>query len=111
MKGVAAVVFLLFVMVVLAQENCPSKVKCKAGTRKVPNPKHTPTANGCGSMGFKVVADEFEECCNEHDICYDTCGTEKNVCDSSFQKCMSKVCAVPGVAVSFFVTTLPPYLK
>ncbi len=54
--------------------------ECK-DSKKVtyPNPKHKPTFNGCGIPGMKVerVSEGFTECCNKHDICYDTCNSDR----------------------------------
>lgn len=33
------------------------------------------------------------ECCNIHDMCYDTCGNNKNVCDMQFQYCLNQRCS------------------
>ncbi|MGH0153733.1 UNVERIFIED_CONTAM: hypothetical protein FKN15_025555 [Acipenser sinensis] len=32
------------------------------------------------------------KCCNQHDRCYDTCGSKKHDCDEEFQFCLSKIC-------------------
>ena len=32
------------------------------------------------------------ECCNEHDMCYDTCNADKDECDFRFKKCLYAVC-------------------
>lgn len=32
------------------------------------------------------------QCCNEHDICYDTCNSAKANCDFEFQRCLFKIC-------------------
>lgn len=32
------------------------------------------------------------KCCDEHDICYDTCGNVKEVCDMEFKKCLYRYC-------------------
>ncbi|CAG9773925.1 unnamed protein product [Ceutorhynchus assimilis] len=34
----------------------------------------------------------MEECCNAHDICYDTCNKDKEVCDIDFKRCLYKNC-------------------
>ncbi|PNF17609.1 hypothetical protein B7P43_G14079 [Cryptotermes secundus] len=31
-------------------------------------------------------------CCNDHDICYDTCGEKKELCDFEFKKCLYTAC-------------------
>ncbi|KAH9363763.1 hypothetical protein HPB48_020105 [Haemaphysalis longicornis] len=63
----------------------------------VPRASHKKSANGCGTEGFRLPASalphpDFETCCNEHDLCYDTCLADKARCDSDFEQCMSHVC-------------------
>lgn len=56
--------------------------------------EHVPSANGC-SIGNNVIRMQdidFTECCNEHDICYDTCGNRKAMCDTAFLACMMRHC-------------------
>lgn len=31
-------------------------------------------------------------CCNEHDICYDTCNKDKELCDLDFKRCLYNYC-------------------
>jgi secretory phospholipase A2 len=35
---------------------------------------------------------EIENCCNQHDICYDTCKNGKIGCDNTFRSCMMNAC-------------------
>ncbi|KAK7020610.1 hypothetical protein SK128_025282 [Halocaridina rubra] len=70
---------------------------CKKGRIPVPNVNHIPDANGCGSLGVFFDKDdlprpEMVECCNEHDICYDTCNSDKELCDSKFKACLYNSC-------------------
>jgi secretory phospholipase A2 len=68
---------------------------CKGkGKSPVANPKHKPTANGCGIPGMQLddVSSGFTSCCNEHDYCYDTCNNDKALCDSVFLRCMESSC-------------------
>lgn len=32
------------------------------------------------------------KCCNNHDVCYDTCNKEKELCDLEFKRCLYKYC-------------------
>ncbi|KAJ8923002.1 hypothetical protein NQ315_001550 [Exocentrus adspersus] len=62
-----------------------------------PNKNHKPSADGCGSLGLKINSDylpvgEMRKCCDAHDICYDTCNSNKEVCDVDFKKCLYKYC-------------------
>lgn len=34
----------------------------------------------------------MENCCNEHDICYDTCNKDKEMCDLDFKRCLYAYC-------------------
>lgn len=34
----------------------------------------------------------METCCNAHDICYDTCSSDKELCDLDFKRCLYKYC-------------------
>lgn len=61
------------------------------------NKFYTPSADGCGALGLKIdtaylPAVEMEECCNAHDICYDTCNSDKELCDLDFKRCLYKYC-------------------
>lgn len=60
----------------------------------VRNKLYTPSADGCGSLGLKIDKDylpaiEMEKCCNDHDICYDTCNKDKELCDLGKIECAS----------------------
>merc|ERR1712002_1274662 len=59
------------------------------------------TSNGCGSLdiifddseeSFIHVEQEFTQCCDDHDYCYDTCGEDKDECDLKFKKCLYATC-------------------
>lgn len=61
------------------------------------NRNHIPTANGCGSLGLQITSDylpvgDMTKCCDNHDICYDTCNNNKEVCDMEFKRCLYKYC-------------------
>lgn len=34
----------------------------------------------------------MENCCNLHDICYDTCNKDKELCDLDFKRCLYNYC-------------------
>ena len=36
--------------------------------------------------------EEMTKCCNTHDICYDTCNSDKEKCDLEFKRCLYKYC-------------------
>ncbi|KAL8592683.1 hypothetical protein ACOMHN_037623 [Nucella lapillus] len=69
--------------------------KCSNGGKPVKKPQHKPTANGCGSFGVKLDLTHvpaIERCCNEHDVCYDTCNRPKDTCDVDFKDCLTRTC-------------------
>lgn len=35
---------------------------------------------------------EMTKCCDQHDICYDTCNSDKEKCDLEFKRCLYKYC-------------------
>lgn len=43
-----------------------------------------------------TIDDVFETCCNRHDICYDTCGSDRVICDHDFEGCLLKACKSCG---------------
>jgi len=69
--------------------------ECAPG-KITPIPGTSPSWNGCGKEeGYdfskllsKNLLNGFTRCCNDHDICYDTCSTTKSVCDSTFYTCL-----------------------
>jgi len=61
------------------------------------NKLHTPSSDGCGSLGMQISteylpAPEMAKCCDAHDICYDTCNNDKELCDLDFKRCLYKYC-------------------
>jgi len=74
--------------------------ECPNGGEFQSNPDHSATSNGCGSFGLEdfltsdvLPLDEFVECCNGHDICYGSCGNDKDECDLKFKKCLYRKCS------------------
>lgn len=77
-----------------------------------PNPTFKPFYNGCGpqtyffkdlflgelagemvrATGRSILPDNFQCCCNGHDVCYATLGSDKNKCDADFAQCLSLAC-------------------
>ncbi|XP_065360054.1 group XIIA secretory phospholipase A2 [Calliphora vicina] len=82
------------------EEQCIFKCPTLEGgpeIRPVQNKLYTPTADGCGSLGLRISTEylpavEMETCCNDHDICYDTCNSDKELCDLDFKRCLYKYC-------------------
>jgi len=85
---------------------------CK-NNRHVPvaKPGHVASSNGCGSAASGIfdhtetslikVERGFTKCCNRHDLCYDTCNSDKDLCDIEFKKCLYSVCRSDSNKLSF----------
>jgi len=76
-------------------ENCV--FTCPGGERPVRNKFHQPSADGCGSLGIGISTEylpaaEMATCCDNHDICYDTCNKDKELCDLDFKRCLYSHC-------------------
>ncbi|XP_052007284.1 group XIIB secretory phospholipase A2-like protein isoform X1 [Xyrauchen texanus] len=75
--------------------------RCRYG--KAPQPRsgyQMPEPDGCSTtlLGFQVP-DSFDmgvpamtKCCNQLDVCYDTCGSSKYRCDTKFRWCLHSIC-------------------
>lgn len=90
------------------EEDC--HYQCPNGEKPTENRSHIPSANGCGSIGFQWQKDtlpleQLEECCNKHDICYDTCNKKKNSCDKKFKTCLYNLCGKRKDSVDGFSLT------
>lgn len=77
------------------EENCI--YKCPGDITPSKNKFYIPQSDGCGSLGLKIDTDylpavEMEVCCNAHDVCYDTCNSDKELCDLDFKRCLYKYC-------------------
>ncbi|XP_074040863.1 phospholipase A2 group XII [Leptinotarsa decemlineata] len=77
------------------EEDCV--FKCPNNEQPKPNRNHIPSTDGCGSLGLKIPSDylpvaQMQKCCDSHDLCYDTCGKDKEVCDVDFKRCLYKHC-------------------
>jgi len=75
--------------------------ECRKGYSLVSKAGHEGTSNGCGSLDIIFddsesslihVERDFSDCCDQHDVCYDSCGEDKDLCDLSFRKCLYRVC-------------------
>lgn len=67
------------------------------GQKPVRNRNHIPSSDGCGSLGFEISneylpIEQMTKCCDNHDICYDTCNSGKEVCDLEFKRCLYNYC-------------------
>ncbi|KAG9332359.1 hypothetical protein JZ751_015028 [Albula glossodonta] len=43
-------------------------------------------------LQFDIGIPSMTKCCNQHDRCYDTCGSDKHDCDEQFQFCLETIC-------------------
>ena len=72
---------------------------CPEGQSPVPKEGHIPVSNGCGTGGMKLpdTIVDFTPCCNLHDVCYHTCGSDRHTCDIDFSQCMDDACHAAGL--------------
>ncbi|CAK9796640.1 Group XIIB secretory phospholipase A2-like protein [Anthophora plagiata] len=66
--------------------------QCPGGITPKPDWNHKAQSNGCGSLGIEMNEEylplaEMTKCCDAHDICYDTCNSDKEKCDLEFKRC------------------------
>lgn len=78
-----------------SEENCI--FQCPDGKKPQKNRYHVAQADGCGSFGIHIPKEhmpiaELTSCCDEHDLCYDTCNREKEKCDYTFKSCLYSIC-------------------
>ncbi|CAL8118633.1 unnamed protein product [Orchesella dallaii] len=80
------------------EEEC--NYTCPSGQIPKARPGHKPVTNGCGAYGIEqfltpemLPVTGFVECCDQHDICYESCGQDKDECDLKFKKCLYRKCA------------------
>ncbi|XP_030881616.1 group XIIB secretory phospholipase A2-like protein isoform X2 [Leptonychotes weddellii] len=86
--------------------HCPSglmsEVQLRTGKAPMPRPGYKPQEpNGCSSyfLGLKVPESmdlgipAMTKCCNQLDVCYDTCGANKYRCDAKFRWCLHSICS------------------
>ncbi|KAF0296228.1 Group XIIA secretory phospholipase A2 [Amphibalanus amphitrite] len=76
-------------------EDC--EFKCNLGYVPVNNTDYIPSSDGCGSLGVKwdtesLPVEQLSDCCDAHDLCYDTCGSDRDFCDLAFKRCLYAVC-------------------
>lgn len=72
--------------------------RCRHGELPAPRPGYQlPEPNGCSSslVGFQLDLGipAMTQCCNQLDSCYDTCGSSKYDCDSTFRSCLHDICS------------------
>ncbi|XP_060943589.1 group XIIB secretory phospholipase A2-like protein isoform X2 [Limanda limanda] len=72
--------------------------RCRHGDPPQPRAGYQmPEPNGCSSslVGFQLDlgVPVMTKCCDQHDLCYDTCGTSKLDCDAEFRSCLLNICS------------------
>ncbi|KAJ4945137.1 hypothetical protein JOQ06_013673 [Pogonophryne albipinna] len=76
--------------------------RCRHGKAPLPRPGYQmPEPDGCGSYFFGLPVPDgvdmgipaMTKCCNQLDMCYDTCGSNKYRCDSKFRWCLHSICS------------------
>ncbi|CAO1309109.1 unnamed protein product [Diamesa serratosioi] len=77
------------------EENCV--YSCPGNYHPTQHKNYKPSSDGCGSLGMSISteylpAPEMAKCCDSHDICYDTCNSDKELCDLDFKRCLYKFC-------------------
>ncbi|CAH2321799.1 group XIIB secretory phospholipase A2 isoform X2 [Pelobates cultripes] len=82
----------------LGGRNGVCQYKCRYGKAPLPRPDYKPPEpNGCSSyfLGLKLDMGipAMTKCCNQLDICYDTCGANKYRCDAKFRWCLHSICS------------------
>ncbi|XP_030298530.1 group XIIB secretory phospholipase A2-like protein isoform X2 [Sparus aurata] len=80
----------------------------KAIRRELPQPRpgyQASEPDGCSSslVGFQLDLGipAMTQCCNQLDVCYDTCGTSKYDCDSKFRSCLHGICSDLNKSLGF----------
>ncbi|XP_041958712.1 group XIIB secretory phospholipase A2-like protein [Alosa sapidissima] len=75
--------------------------KCRYGKAPVPRPNYEhPPPDGCSAYFLGLPLPEavdlgipaITKCCNQLDLCYTTCGSNKYRCDSKFRWCLHSIC-------------------
>ncbi|XP_048360984.1 group XIIB secretory phospholipase A2-like protein isoform X2 [Sphaerodactylus townsendi] len=82
----------------LGGKNGVCQYRCRYGKAPLPRPDYkAPEPNGCSSyfLGLKLDLGipAMTKCCNQLDICYDTCGANKYRCDAKFRWCLHSICS------------------
>ncbi|KAI1894548.1 hypothetical protein AGOR_G00116920 [Albula goreensis] len=90
------------VVELMGGRNGVCQYRCRYGKAPHARPNYKmPEPNGCSSslLGFQVPESldmgipAMTKCCNQLDLCYDTCGSNKYRCDSKFRWCLHGICS------------------
>nr|XP_056706258.1 group XIIB secretory phospholipase A2-like protein isoform X2 [Euleptes europaea] len=82
----------------LGGKNGVCQFRCRFGKAPLPRPDYKASEpNGCSSyfLGLKLDLGipAMTKCCNQLDVCYDTCGANKYRCDAKFRWCLHAICS------------------
>ncbi|XP_060895485.1 group XIIB secretory phospholipase A2-like protein isoform X2 [Labrus mixtus] len=80
--------------------------RCRYGEIPQSRPGYQlPEPNGCSSslVGFQLDMGipAMTKCCDQLDMCYDTCGAGKYDCDSKFRSCLHDICSDVNKSLGF----------
>ncbi|XP_072532950.1 group XIIB secretory phospholipase A2-like protein isoform X3 [Salminus brasiliensis] len=90
------------VVELMGGRNGVCQYRCRYGKAPQTRPGYQiPEPNGCtySLLGFQVPESidmgipAMTKCCNQLDICYDTCGSNKYRCDTKFRWCLHGICS------------------
>uniref|UniRef100_A0A8D0YAX2 Phospholipase A2 group XIIB n=1 Tax=Sus scrofa TaxID=9823 RepID=A0A8D0YAX2_PIG len=104
----------------LGGKNGVCQYRCRYGKAPMPRPGYKPQEpNGCSSyfLGLKVPQSmdlgipAMTKCCNQLDVCYDTCGANKYRCDAKFRWCLHSICSDLKKSLGFVSNVEGRYLK
>ena len=59
---------------------------------------------GCESVPY--VLNDMSSCCDEHDLCYGTCGMSQAFCDQQLRQCMQSQASLPGCQTTIDISSL-----
>jgi secretory phospholipase A2 len=65
--------------------------------------------SGALNITKHVVSNELRNCCIEHDICYQTCDSDRIECDKNLNLCVQLFCETAGSKVQ--IEICEPYQK
>ena len=85
------ILFALLITYCMASNKC----KCRFSIKPRVANGITPVPNGCGAKAKGDFVPElwFNSCCQQHDVCYGVCNSDKVVCDAQFYECMKQTCS------------------
>ncbi|XP_072532948.1 group XIIB secretory phospholipase A2-like protein isoform X1 [Salminus brasiliensis] len=86
------------VVELMGGRNGVCQYRCRYGKAPQTRPGYQiPEPNGCtySLLGFQIDMGipAMTKCCNQLDICYDTCGSNKYRCDTKFRWCLHGICS------------------